>query len=40
MVEKDKDLMFHLGWPGVQGKGCLSLEPLEEINYQASCNDL
>lgn len=40
LVEKDKDLMFHLDMPGMQGKGCLWLEPLEEINYQASWNDL
>lgn len=37
---KDVDLMFHLDWPGMQGKGCLWLELLEEINYQASWNDL
>lgn len=40
LVEKDKDLMFHLDRPGMQGKDCLWLEPLEEINYQASWNDL
>lgn len=40
VVEKDKDLMFHLDWPGMEGKGCLWSEPLEEINYQASWNDL